>query len=117
MTGVHTGCRQAISQLKVGHQGSHLPRQTLRGALTKGLIDRQVGLDDEHGGTSHLGLLKDMTPLPVQDTVDATNHLFRTLPGEDKLSALWGKEAAERPQGRPQDGCPQDGALTWISTR
>ena len=53
--------------------------------LTKGLIDRKVGLHNKHGGAGHLGLLKDVTPLPVQDTVDATNHLFWTLSGKKGL--------------------------------
>ena len=45
----------------------------------EGLIDRKVGLHNKHRGAGHLGLRKDVTPLPVQDTVDATNHLFWTL--------------------------------------
>lgn len=66
-------------------------------ALTKGLIHRQIGLHDEHGGAGHLGLLKHMTPLPVQDTVDATNHLFRTLSGKNGYyEQLLGKRAPVR---------------------
>ena len=42
----------------------------------KGFIDRQVCLDHKHGGTGHLG---HMATLPVQDTIDATHHLLRTL--------------------------------------
>ena len=44
----------------------------------KGLIHGQLGLYNKWGA-SHLGLLKDVTPFPVQDTVDATNHFFWTL--------------------------------------
>ena len=36
----------------------------------EGLIDKKVGLHNKHSGASHLGLLKNVTPLPVQDTVD-----------------------------------------------
>lgn len=54
-------------------------KQVPRPTLTEGLIDRQVGLDHEHGGAGHLGLLKDVASLPVQDTIDAPHHLLRTL--------------------------------------
>ena len=40
----------------------------------KGFIDRQVCLDHKHVGTSHLGLLKHMATLPVQDTVRSEEH-------------------------------------------
>lgn len=49
------------------------------GCETKGLIDRQVGLDHEHGGASHLRLLKHMTSLSVKDTIDAPLNSHRTL--------------------------------------
>ena len=42
----------------------------------KGLIESQVCLVHERGATGHL---KCMATLPVQDTVDATQHLLRTL--------------------------------------
>lgn len=45
----------------------------------KGFTHKQVGLYDKHGGASHRGLVKDMAPLPVQDSIDATSHLFQTL--------------------------------------
>lgn len=48
------------------------------GSEVKGLIDRQVYLDHEHG-TGYRGLLKYMATLSVQDTLDATPHLLRTL--------------------------------------
>lgn len=42
----------------------------------KGFIHKQVDLHDKHGGASHWGLVKDMALLLVQDSIDATNHLF-----------------------------------------
>ena len=39
------------------------------GSEAKGLINRQVGLHDKHGGASQLGLLEDVAQLPVQDTI------------------------------------------------
>ena len=55
------------------------PVLDLRSAVKPKDFDRKVGLHDKHGGAGHLGLLKDVAPLPVQDAIDATNHLFRTL--------------------------------------
>ena len=77
------------------------------------LIDRKVGLQNKHRGAGHLGLLKDVTPLPVQDTVDATNHLFRTLSGKKGLlSGCWGgwnpKQQLGVPGPAPLPGSPQD---------
>jgi hypothetical protein len=55
----------------------------------KGLIDRQVCLDDELGGTGHLGLLKYIATLPVQDTnlslLKPTNTPYTAC-----LSGTWG---------------------------
>lgn len=65
-------------------------------ALTKGLVNWQVGLHHKHGGASHLGLLEDVASLSVQDTIDATNHLFWTLSGNTRLSVAIG-------QGRARD--------------
>ena len=49
---------------------------------TEGLVDREVSLDDEHGCSHHLRLLKDMATPPVQDTIDTTYCHFRTLGGK-----------------------------------
>lgn len=54
--------------------------------LTERLVDRQVSLDDEHGGPHDLGLLEHVTALPVQHTVDASYHLLRTLQGKTRLT-------------------------------
>lgn len=70
-----------------------------RRALTKGLIDGQVSLHNKHGGAGHLGLLEDMAPLPVQDTIDATNHLFWTLSGKERLLATIGQDRIETDGG------------------
>lgn len=65
--------------------------------LTKGLIHRQVGLHNKHGSAGHLGLLKDVTSLPIQDTIDATNHLFWTLSGKNgHYKQLLGKKEPVR---------------------
>ena len=46
---------------------------------TEGLVDRQVGLDDEHGGAGGLGLLEHMSSPPVQDSVESHNSILVTL--------------------------------------
>ena len=40
----------------------------LRSAVKPKDFDRKVGLHNKHGGAGHLGLLKDVAPLPVQDS-------------------------------------------------
>lgn len=47
--------------------------------LTKRLVDGQIRLDDKHGCTSHLHLLKDVTSPSVEHTVDASNGHLGTL--------------------------------------
>ena len=47
--------------------------------LTEGLVDGQVGLDDEHGSSGCLGLLEDVTTTSVQDSVDSTDCVLRAL--------------------------------------
>lgn len=47
--------------------------------LTEGLVDRQVRLHHEHGGTYDLVLLEYMTSPLVEDGVDAAQALLRAL--------------------------------------
>ena len=49
------------------------------GGEAEGLVDGQVGLDNEHGGSWGLGLLEHMASPSVQHTVDSSNSVFRTL--------------------------------------
>lgn len=49
------------------------------GRETERLIDGQVGLHLEHGGTNHLGLLEHVTTTSIQHTIDAANCVFRAL--------------------------------------
>lgn len=90
------------------------PRYALRAPpLTKGLVDRQVGLDHKHGGAGHLGLLKDVATFPVQHTVDAANHLLWALQerGQDcKYPPAFAACRLFRASGLSF-------LLTWISTR
>merc|ERR1712091_519021 len=44
-----------------------------------GLVDGQVGLDDEHGGAGGLCLLEHVTSPPVEHTVDSSNCVLRAL--------------------------------------
>lgn len=46
---------------------------------TERLVDRQVGLYDEHWSTSDLRLLENVTTTSVQHTVDTTHSYLRTL--------------------------------------
>lgn len=46
---------------------------------SEGLIDGQVCLDDEHGGTCDLLFLENVSTTSVQYTVDATNGDFGAL--------------------------------------
>jgi hypothetical protein len=46
---------------------------------TKRLVDRQVGLDDEHGCTGNLTLLKYVTTFSVQHSVDTSHSVLRAL--------------------------------------
>lgn len=43
------------------------------------LVDRQVSLDDEHGGSRDLGLLEHVATTPVQHSVDTTHGYLRAL--------------------------------------
>ncbi|KNC26657.1 hypothetical protein FF38_01376 [Lucilia cuprina] len=45
----------------------------------EGFVDRQVGLDDEHGCADDLGFFEDMTTTSVQYTIDTTDGNFGTL--------------------------------------
>ena len=45
----------------------------------EGLVDGQVGLDDEHGGAGGLCLLEHVTSPPVEHTVDSSNCVLRAL--------------------------------------
>ena len=45
----------------------------------KGLVDGQVGLDHEHGGTGSLCLLEHVPSPPVQHPIDSTNCILRAL--------------------------------------
>lgn len=45
----------------------------------KRLTVGQAGFYNKQGVPSHLGLLKDISLLPVQDTTNTTDHLFQTL--------------------------------------
>ena len=47
--------------------------------LTEGLVDGQVGLDDEHGSSGGLGLLEDVATATVEDTIDASDSVLGTL--------------------------------------
>ena len=49
----------------------------------EGLVDRQVGLDDEHGGAGRLRLLEHVTSPSVQHTVDSSNCVLRALKWRD----------------------------------
>ena len=49
----------------------------------EGLVDRQVGLDDEHGGAGGLRLLEHVTSPSVQHTVDSSNCVLRALKQRD----------------------------------
>ena len=46
---------------------------------TEGLVDGQVGLDDEHGSSGGLGLLEDVATATVEDTIDASDSVLGTL--------------------------------------
>ena len=48
----------------------------------KGLVDGQVGLDNEHGGAGGLGLLEHVSSPPVEHSVDTTNCVLRALKTE-----------------------------------
>lgn len=45
----------------------------------KRLTVSQASFYNKQGVPGHLGLLKDVALLPVQDTTDTTTHLFQTL--------------------------------------
>ena len=45
----------------------------------EGFVDRQVRLDDEHGGAGRLRLLEHVTSPSVQHTVDSSNCVLRAL--------------------------------------
>ena len=45
----------------------------------EGLVDRQVGLDDEHGGARGLSFLEHVTSPPVQHSVDTSDCVLRAL--------------------------------------
>ena len=47
--------------------------------FTEGLVDGQVGLDDEHGSSGGLRLLEDVATPTIEDTVDTADSVFRTL--------------------------------------
>ena len=49
------------------------------GGEAEGLVDGQVGLDVEHGGAGHLGLLEDVTAAAVQHAVDAADGVLGAL--------------------------------------
>ena len=46
---------------------------------TKGLVDRQVGLDDEHWGSGGLSLLENVSSPSVQNSVDTSNCVLGAL--------------------------------------
>ena len=45
----------------------------------EGLSDREVSLDSEHGGSGPLFFAKHLSTTLVQDRVDTTNSILRTL--------------------------------------
>ena len=49
------------------------------GGEAEGLVDGQVGLDDEHGGAWGLSLLEHVTSPPVQHSVDTSDCVLRAL--------------------------------------
>ena len=58
----------------------------------EGLVDRQVGLDDEHGGAGGLRLLEHVASPSVQHTVDTSDSVLGTLNAEgvnQKLVFKW----------------------------
>ena len=65
------------------------------GGEAEGLVDGQVGLDVEHGGAHHLGLLKDVATTTVQHTVDTADGVLGTLEGK-KISVKSILEAPAR---------------------
>ena len=54
----------------------------------KGLVDGEVGLDDEHRSAYDLRLLKDVTSTTGKDAIDTTNSLLWTL-WEERTSDRW----------------------------
>ena len=48
----------------------------------EGLVDGQVGLDDEHGGAGGLRLLEHVASPSVEHTVDTSHSVLRTLGGK-----------------------------------
>ena len=50
----------------------------------EGLVDGEVGLDDEHGSAHDLRLLKDVATTTGKDAIDTTNSLLRTLREEER---------------------------------
>ena len=52
---------------------------TMKLLLTEGLVDGQVGLNDEHGSSGGLRLLEDVATPTIEDTVNTADSVFRTL--------------------------------------
>lgn len=46
---------------------------------TERLVDRQVGLDDEHRRAGHLRLFEDMTATTIEHAVDTTDRRLWAL--------------------------------------
>lgn len=73
---------------------------------TERLVDRQVGLDDEHWSTGNLLFFKDVTTTTIEHTVDATNSGLGTL-NFDQVDGL------KQTRLGSQNGSVEDTASSW----
>ena len=47
--------------------------------ITERFVDRQISLDVEHGCSSHLAFLKNVSTTTIEHTVNATDSILRAL--------------------------------------
>ncbi len=100
-----------------------------RWKLTERLVDGQKGLNDKHGRSHNLRLLKDMASFSVQHAVDAADHLLWALREEEtwvrdarmlKMRRYTVKLTEERgvsPESPPGRRAPWVGARPWADRR
>ena len=72
-------CSTACTSLVHVQSSNYQRRKWTALILTKGLVDREVCLHDEHWRADNLHLLKHVASTSIQDTIDATDCNFGAL--------------------------------------
>ena len=76
---VSGGNREWLDKTDFHHNIFNLMFNSINKVLTEWFVDRQVSLDVEHGGSSNLVFLENVSSTTIEYTINTTDGVFRAL--------------------------------------